>query len=55
VTRADRRWADARWLARRAARDWLHAPMSIYELHLGSWRRGIPAGASTPTANWPTS
>lgn len=32
-------WGDAAWLAARAARDWLHAPMSIYELHAGSWRR----------------
>jgi len=32
-------WADARWLEERAGRDWLHAPMSIYELHTGSWRR----------------
>ncbi|HTP43395.1 MAG TPA: 1,4-alpha-glucan branching protein GlgB [Candidatus Acidoferrum sp.] len=32
-------WNDAAWLAARASRDWLHAPMSIYEVHLGSWRR----------------
>jgi len=32
-------WRDAGWLAERARRDWLHAPMSIYEVHLGSWRR----------------
>jgi 1,4-alpha-glucan branching enzyme len=32
-------WNDAPWLAQRASRDWLHSPMSIYELHLGSWRR----------------
>ncbi|MEZ5458149.1 MAG: 1,4-alpha-glucan branching protein GlgB [Steroidobacteraceae bacterium] len=32
-------WTDGDWLARRAERDWLHAPMSIYEVHLGSWRR----------------
>ncbi len=33
-------WGDARWLQRRASRDWLHAPMSIYEVHAGAWRRG---------------
>lgn len=34
------RWNDNEWLARRAAAK-LHAePMSIYELHLGSWRKG---------------
>jgi len=32
-------WNDAQWLARRAQRDWLHAPMSIYEIHPGSWMR----------------
>jgi len=32
-------WSDEVWLARRRQADWLHAPMSIYELHLASWRR----------------
>jgi 1,4-alpha-glucan branching enzyme len=32
-------WGDDAWLAARHTRDWLHAPMSIYEVHLGSWRR----------------
>jgi 1,4-alpha-glucan branching enzyme len=32
-------WTDALWSARRAAHDWLHRPMSIYELHAGSWMR----------------
>ncbi|MBM3392986.1 MAG: 1,4-alpha-glucan branching enzyme, partial [Betaproteobacteria bacterium] len=32
-------WQDAGWLARRAQWDWLHAPVSIYELHAGSWKR----------------
>ena len=32
-------WNDADWLARRAETDWLSAPMSVYEVHLGSWRR----------------
>jgi 1,4-alpha-glucan branching enzyme len=31
-------WADDEWLARRAASDALHEPMSVYEVHLGSWR-----------------
>jgi 1,4-alpha-glucan branching enzyme len=34
-------WADAAWLARRAATDPHNAPMSIYEIHLGSWRPGL--------------
>ena len=33
-------WRDAAWLTARSQRDWLHAPLSIYEVHAGSWRRG---------------
>ncbi len=32
-------WRDATWMESRGARNGLDAPMSIYELHLGSWRR----------------
>jgi 1,4-alpha-glucan branching enzyme len=32
-------WHDAEWMASRAARQSLSAPLSIYEVHLGSWRR----------------
>jgi 1,4-alpha-glucan branching enzyme len=32
-------WNDGDWLARRARWDWLHAPVTIFEVHLGSWRR----------------
>ena len=35
------RWGDADWLDRRKATDWLRTPVSIYEVHLGSWRRGM--------------
>ncbi|MDQ1582887.1 MAG: 1,4-alpha-glucan branching enzyme [Microbacteriaceae bacterium] len=34
-------WQDAAWLAARAARDPHSGPMSVYELHLGSWRPGL--------------
>ncbi len=34
-------WRDATWLAQRAAHDAHNAAMSIYELHLGSWRPGL--------------
>jgi 1,4-alpha-glucan branching enzyme len=37
-------WGDAEWLATRAERNGLSAPMSIYEVHLGSWRRGSDEG-----------
>ena len=30
-------WDDAAWLKDRP--DWRHAPMSVYEVHAGSWRR----------------
>ena len=33
------RWRDADWMATRAARNALDAPLSVYEVHLGSWRR----------------
>ncbi|WP_133755072.1 1,4-alpha-glucan branching protein GlgB [Naumannella halotolerans] len=40
VWESDYTWSDQEWLERRAEAD-LHAePMSIYELHLGSWRKG---------------
>ncbi|MBV9945576.1 MAG: 1,4-alpha-glucan branching enzyme, partial [Myxococcales bacterium] len=32
-------WKDAAWLEERRKRAALDAPMSIYEVHLGSWRR----------------
>ena len=32
-------FTDAAWLTSRAPREWARAPVSIYELHLGSWRR----------------
>lgn len=33
------RWLDEHWVAEREQADWLHEPMSIYEVHLGSWQR----------------
>jgi len=32
-------WTDEPWLAQRRGWDPLHAPISIYEIHLGSWRK----------------
>jgi 1,4-alpha-glucan branching enzyme len=32
-------WKDSAWMTERAGRNGLDAPMSIYELHVGSWRR----------------
>ena len=39
VVQSGHHWRDDDWLAARAQRDWLHAPMSTYEVHCGSWRR----------------
>ncbi|WP_347310998.1 1,4-alpha-glucan branching protein GlgB [Defluviimonas sp. SAOS-178_SWC] len=33
------RWDDQAWMAGRAGRNGIDAPISIYEVHLGSWRR----------------
>ena len=33
------RWQDGEWMAERGKRNALDAPISIYEVHLGSWRR----------------
>ncbi len=33
-------WNDTGWLDKRANWDWQASPLSIYEVHLGSWRRG---------------
>ena len=35
----DYEWSDAEWMASRGTRNALAAPMSTYEVHLGSWRR----------------
>ena len=33
------RWSDKEWMQAREKRNWFESPMSIYEVHLGSWRR----------------
>ncbi|HVT01967.1 MAG TPA: 1,4-alpha-glucan branching protein GlgB [Thermoanaerobaculia bacterium] len=39
VTTLDYEWGDKNWMRDRAAHHGLTAPMSTYEVHLGSWRR----------------
>jgi 1,4-alpha-glucan branching enzyme len=34
-------WEDTVWMEQRPLRDWQHSPMSIYEVHLNSWRRDM--------------
>ena len=42
-------WKDQRWMAQRAERNALSAPISIYELHLGSWMRMPEEGGRSLT------
>jgi 1,4-alpha-glucan branching enzyme len=39
------RWGDRTWMQARRKRDALHAPLAIFEVHLGSWRRKPEEGA----------
>jgi 1,4-alpha-glucan branching enzyme len=40
VTQPDAyRWHDDDWMTLRGRWNWLQAPVSVYELHLGSWKR----------------
>ena len=40
VWNLDYDWRDGEWMHQRRERNSLEAPTSIYEVHLGSWRRG---------------
>ena len=56
VTQSRHEWQDAAWFARQGTTDLLHAPMSVYECHLGSWRLARDAdggGVRSPTARRP--
>ena len=37
-------WKDDKWLAKRAQAFWQEQPISIYELHLGSWKHCVEDG-----------
>jgi len=39
VGEVDYHWKDTTWLEARAEFDWQHQPISVYELHAGSWQR----------------
>ncbi len=39
VCNIDYSWQDSKWMKERAAKNSSEAPFSIYEVHLGSWRR----------------
>ena len=36
----DYQWNDGDWIERREQWDPMHAPMNVYEVHLGSWQKG---------------
>ncbi|PWT74882.1 MAG: 1,4-alpha-glucan branching enzyme [Proteobacteria bacterium] len=44
VCNPSHQWADADWMAGRARANGLAAPMAIYEVHIGSWRRVMEEG-----------
>ncbi|WP_407556880.1 1,4-alpha-glucan branching protein GlgB [Winogradskyella sp. 4-2091] len=37
----DYKWSDAKWLKKRKKNNALDAPFSIYEVHLGSWKKQV--------------
>ncbi|QWF82685.1 1,4-alpha-glucan branching protein GlgB [Amycolatopsis sp. CA-230715] len=41
VTSSSHVWGDDEWTAAREVTNWADAPMSVYEVHLGSWRPGL--------------
>jgi len=41
VTESHYEWSDSAWMTARAATDPHNRPMSIYEMHVGSWRPGL--------------
>ncbi|WP_297554735.1 1,4-alpha-glucan branching protein GlgB [uncultured Actinomyces sp.] len=41
VTDKFHEWADNEWMEARAAKDPHTSPMSVYEVHIGSWRQGL--------------
>jgi 1,4-alpha-glucan branching enzyme len=44
VWNLDYAWGDQEWMSKRRRQNALNAPMSIYEVHLGSWRRSPEEG-----------
>src|SRR5438034_6893027 len=37
-------WSDADWMTQRRSKEWPKSPISIYEVHLGSWQRKAEEG-----------
>lgn len=39
AAKSEHDWQDEEWMSKREKADWLHTPHSVYEVHMGSWRR----------------
>jgi 1,4-alpha-glucan branching enzyme len=37
-------WKDTAWMKERSGKDWKREPISVYEVHLGSWKRKLEDG-----------
>src|SRR6202043_3985609 len=37
-------WSDADWMEQRRSKEWPRSPISIYEVHIGSWQRKADEG-----------
>jgi 1,4-alpha-glucan branching enzyme len=35
----EHKWADEAWMETRKNTQWMHSPQSVYEVHMGSWKR----------------
>ena len=55
VFESTHKWTDDEWMAQRASVTRAdQQPMSVYEVHLGSWRKHPARRAATPTTSWPS-
>ena len=41
------KWSDAKWIEKRDATKWVEKPISVYEMHLDSWKR-VPEDGNRP-------
>lgn len=44
IAREAYEWQDSSWMTTRDQFDWQHKPVSVYEVHLGSWQRDEKGG-----------
>jgi 1,4-alpha-glucan branching enzyme len=46
------RWEDSQWMRERRHFEWQHKPISIYEMHAGSWKRRTHLHSKGDFLNW---